>query len=130
MTEGAPVAAIRWITPQGHGQAPAPARPLSRRRRAAAAVAWSPVAAALASRRLSGLVVVTVTLAVAAVCVRDGGLDELIVNIPALAVIWGAVYGLIRLGRGWLGVRPSAPPPRRRGSSAVRWQGARAAGGR
>jgi hypothetical protein len=121
MTEGAPITAIRWVTPQGHGQSPAPARPLSRRRRGAAAAAWSPVAAVLASRRLSGLVVATVTLAVAAVCVRDGGLDELIVNIPALAVIWGAGYGLIRLGRGWLGVRDS---------SAIRWQGAKAAGGR
>jgi hypothetical protein len=130
MIEGAPLASVRWITPENPRWSLASTRHLSRPPRRAAAVAWLPVEVVLASRKLSSLIVAAVTLGVAAVCVRDGGPDKLIVNVPALAVIWSAAYGLIRLGRGWRGVRPSSQESRLRVSSTIRWQGAMAAGGR
>jgi hypothetical protein len=79
-------------------------------------LAWSPVDAVLAARDLSNMAVVAVTIAVAILCARDGGLTAVIVNLPALAVVWGAAYGLIRLGRWWRGARPPEhePPYRRR----------------
>jgi hypothetical protein len=89
---------------------------MGRRARRGAELAWLPVDTVLAARDLSNLVVVAATLAVAMLCVRDGGLTAVIVNIPALAVVWGAAYGLIRLGRRWRGVRPPRhePPDHRR----------------
>jgi hypothetical protein len=79
-------------------------------------LAWSFVDAVLAARELSNLVVVATTLAVAILCTRDGGLASMIMNLPALAVVWGAAYGLIRLGRWWRGVDPPdhEPPCRHR----------------
>jgi hypothetical protein len=121
---------IRWITPQRPRRPLASSGRLSRRLQGAASAVWSLVEVILASRKLSGLIVAAVTLGVAAVCVRDGGIDGLIVNLPALAVIWGAAFELIRLGRGWRGVRPASPASIRRVSPAVRWQGAKATEGR
>ena len=128
MTEGgssgnapgsAPRTPVLWITPH-HGRELPRADGLPRRRfRHAADLAWSPVDAVLVARDLSNLIVVAATLGVAALCVRDGGLDGLIVNLPGLAVIWGAIYGLIRLGRWWRGVHPPEhQPPRLEGSKA------------
>jgi hypothetical protein len=90
-------------------------RPSARRFRPGVELAWSPVDAVLAARDLSNLVVMAGTLAVAVLCARDGGLTSLIMNLPALAVVWGAAYGLIRLGRWWRGVAPpDHEPPRHR----------------
>jgi hypothetical protein len=84
-----------------------------RRFRRATDLAWSPVDAVLAARDLSNLVVVAATLGMAALCLREGGLDGLIVNVPGLAVIWSAIYGLIRLGRRWRDVHPPEHETRR-----------------
>ncbi|HEY2242180.1 MAG TPA: hypothetical protein VGI21_25475 [Streptosporangiaceae bacterium] len=107
---------VRWISARGPGPRPGPSRSMGRRARRGAELAWLPVDTVLAARDLSNLVVVAATLAVAMLCVRDGGLTAVIVNIPALAVVWGAAYGLIRLGRRWRGVRPPRhePPDHRR----------------
>jgi hypothetical protein len=86
---------------------------VSRCLRRAVDLAWSPADVVLATRNLSNLVVVAATLAVAALCVRDNGLDGLIINLPGLAVVWAAAYGLIRLGRWWRGVYPPEHTPRR-----------------
>jgi hypothetical protein len=51
------------------------------------------------------------TIAVAILFARNGGLIEVIINLPALAVVWGAAYGVIRLGRWWRGVRPPEHEP-------------------
>jgi hypothetical protein len=59
----------------------------------------------LGSRALSAVMVPTITLAVAGLCVRYAGLYGLILNLPALAVIWAAAYGMIRVGRNWRGTR-------------------------
>jgi len=89
---------------------------LRRRFRRGVELAWSPVDAVLAARDLSNLVVMAATLVVAILCACDGGATAVIMNLPALAVVWGAAYGLIRLGRWWRGVRPPEhePPCRQR----------------
>jgi hypothetical protein len=74
-------------------------------------LAWSPVDAVLAARTLSNLAVMAATLAVVILIAWSGGLTAVITNIPALAVVWGAVYGLIRLGRWWRGVGPAKHEP-------------------
>jgi hypothetical protein len=100
----APLEPVRWVGRQ------AVCLPRSRRHRAGSVArgltAWSSLEAVLASRTTCNLIVVTATSSVAAVCVAEGGIDGFITNLPALAVVWGALYGLIRLGRGWRGVRP------------------------
>jgi hypothetical protein len=88
----------------------------------AAELAWSPVDAVLGVRSLSNLIVVTVTLSVAVLTFAGGGFERLLINLPSLAVIWGASYGLIRLGRWWRGAYPPAHAPR-----PVRVRGARPA---
>jgi hypothetical protein len=105
---------VRWVTASHPGTRPVPAGPLPRPFRRGVELAWLPVDAVLAARELSNLVVVAATLAAAILCTRDGGLTSLIMNLPALAVVWGAAYGLIRLGRWWRDVGPpSHEPPRR-----------------
>jgi len=81
----------------------------------AADLAWALVETVLAARSLSNLIVVAVTLGVAALYARDAGLDGLIVNLPGVAIIWGAMYGLIRMGRWWRGVYPPEHQPRKGG---------------
>jgi hypothetical protein len=97
-------APVAWIRPR---ELPVTdGRPPCRRLRPAADLAWSPADAVLATRNLSNLVVLAATLGVAVLCVRYDGLGGLIANLPGLAVVWGAAYGLIRLGRWWRGVNP------------------------
>jgi hypothetical protein len=102
-----PGTSVRWVTASG---------PSRRRFQHRVELAWSPVDAVLAARDLSNLVVMAATIAVAILCACDGGLTAVIMNLPALAVVWGAAYGLIRLGRWWRGVRPPEhePPHRQR----------------
>lgn len=75
---------------------------------------WRPVDAVLASRELSNLVVVLATLAVTAVFIRQGGLYGLADNLGSAAVVWGAAFGLVHVGRQWRDVRPPERKPRRR----------------
>jgi hypothetical protein len=102
-----PGTSVRWVA----ASAPGP-----RRLRHRVELAWSPVDAVLAARDLSNLVVMAATVVVAILCAHDGGLPAVIMNLPALAVVWGAAYGLIRLGRWWRGVHPPEhePPYRQR----------------
>jgi hypothetical protein len=104
----APTASVRWVSPRGTHGTPALGRSPSRRTRRAANAAWALAETVLASRRLSNSIVVAATLIVAALCLRHG-VDGLIANVPTLAVIWSAIYGLVRLGRNWRGVRPTPP---------------------
>lgn len=102
-----PGTSVRWVTASDRSR---------RRFQHRAELAWSPVDTVLAARDLSNLVVIAATIAAAIVCARDGGLTAVIMNLPALAVVWGAAYGLIRLGRWCRGVRPPEhePPYRHR----------------
>jgi hypothetical protein len=106
---------VLWVMASHASPRSAPAGPRPRRFRRGVALAWSPVDAVLATRNLSNLVVVGATLTVAILCMCNGGLTSLIMNLPALAVVWGAAYGLIRLGRRWRDVGPPGyEPPRQR----------------
>lgn len=105
---------VHWAAASYPGMRSAPAGPLPQWFRRGVELAWSPVDAVLAARDVSNLIVVAATLAVAIPSAYDGGLSSLIMNIPALAVVWGAAYGLIHLGRWWRGVGPpNHEPPRR-----------------
>jgi hypothetical protein len=114
--DGLPRTSVRWIAASASSPRPTPDRLLCRPFRQGIELAWSPVDAVLAARGLSNLVVMGATLAVAILSAGDGGLTAVTMNLPALAVIWGAAYGLIRLGRWWRGVRPAEhePPSRQR----------------
>jgi hypothetical protein len=111
---GLPRTSVRWIAASAPSPRPTPGRLLCRPFRHGVELAWSPVDAVLAARDLSNLVVMGATLAVA--ILSACGLAAVIMNVPALAVVWGAAYGLIRLGRWWRGVRPAEhePPCRQR----------------
>jgi hypothetical protein len=119
----APLESVRWVGRQ------AACLPRSRRHRAGSVgrrlTVWSSADAILASRTTCALIVVTATSGAAAVCVTEGGLGGFITNLPALAVVWGAVYGLIRLGRGWRGVRPRHHLPARTAGPVTSWRTAR-----
>jgi hypothetical protein len=109
-----PATSVLWVAASDPSPRPTPSGLLGRRFRHGIELAWSPVDAVLAARDLSNLVVIAATFAVVVLCARDGGLTAVIVNLPALAVVWGAAYGLIRLGRWWRGVRPPGHEPPRR----------------
>jgi len=103
----------RWLSPQAPSQPPR--RPASAAGRSldGSLAFWSiapPMAGAvvdtvIGNPALSAVTVLTITLAVAGLCVRYAGLYGLILNLPALAVIWAAAYGVIRAGRNWRGTR-------------------------
>jgi hypothetical protein len=117
----APTAATRWVSPREIRPLPPSGRPPSRRSRRGADAVWPLAEIVLASRQLSSLIVVAVTLVVATLYVRAGGIDELIANLSGLAVAWGAAYGLVGLGRRWRGVRPPVHVPGRPSLRAIRW---------
>ena len=79
----------------------------------AADLAWRPVDAVLASRTLSNLMVLTVTLATAAIFARQGGVYGVADNLVGVGVVWGAAFGLIHYGREWRDVKPAERKPRR-----------------
>ncbi len=79
----------------------------------AADLAWRPVDTVLASRTVSNLVVLLVTLATAAIFTRQGGLYGLADNLVSVGVVWGAAFGLIHYGRQWRDVKPPERKPRR-----------------
>lgn len=116
----APLEVVRWTASQ------TPCSPCSQRHSAGRLAVGQSADTVLASRTASNLIVATGTASVAAVCVADGGLVSLITNLPALGVVWGALYGLIRIGRGWRGVQPSRHfAPRGQAEQVTRWQIAR-----
>jgi hypothetical protein len=122
---GVAAAPVRWTSARGGHQSSRPGWFPGRRSRRVADAAWPLADAVLASRKLSNLVVLLATLAVAALYARDGGVNGLIVNLPGLAVIWSAAYGLLRLGYGWRGIRPRSSVTPGPALPAVRWQRAR-----
>ena len=71
-----------------------------------------PVETVLASRTVSNLVVLLVTLATAAISTRQGGLYGLADNLVGVGVVWGAAFGLIHYGRQWRDVKPPERKPR------------------
>jgi hypothetical protein len=119
---GAPTASVRWVSPRTTHRIPDPGRWLSRRSRCATDTAWALVESVLASRGLSNFIAVATTFAGAALFLRRYGFDGLIVNLPSLAVIWSAAYGLVGLGRRRRGVRPQLHAPRRPVLPAISWQ--------
>lgn len=74
---------------------------------------WRPTDTVLASRELSNLFVLLASLGVAVVFIRQGGLNGLADNLASVAVVWGAAFGLIHLGRRWRDVKPPERKPRR-----------------
>ncbi len=78
----------------------------------AAELAWIPADAVLRSRPLSNLVVLVPTAAAAAVLLRHNGVDGLLGSAESITAIGGLLYGLIRAGRWWRGVKPQEPKAR------------------
>ena len=72
----------------------------------AADFAWRPVDAVLTSRGLSNLFVLLATLSISALFIRQGGLNGLADNLGSVAVVWGAAFGLVHVGRQWRDVKP------------------------
>ena len=79
--------------------------------RDAADLAWQPVDGMLASRKLSNLLVLIVTLATAMIFIRQGRVYALADNLGSVAVVWGAAFGLIHYGRKWRDVKPPERKP-------------------
>lgn len=71
-----------------------------------------PVDSVLVSRTLSNLFVLLATLAVVTIYIRHGGIYELADNLEGVAVVWGAAFGLIHVGRQWRDVKPPKRKPR------------------
>jgi len=116
---------VRWIASHGPCSRPVPRNAIGRCARHAVNASWLLVDVVLASRWLSSLIIAMVTLSAAAVCERADGLNGLVGNFPALAMICGAAAGLIRLGRERRGLKPLAHT-----RPVVRWQRAMPAEGR
>jgi hypothetical protein len=79
----------------------------------AADLVWRPVDAVLASRKVSNLVVLLVTIATAVISIHGNGLYGLVSNLANTAVAWGATFGLIHYGRERRDVKPPERKPRR-----------------
>jgi hypothetical protein len=75
-------------------------------------LAWVPADAVLKSRMLSNLVVWFPTAAAAVILFHHGGMDEVLADAGSILAIGGALYGLIRIGRWWRGVKPQDPKVR------------------
>jgi hypothetical protein len=80
----------------------------------AADSAWRSVDAALASRGVSNLFVLLATLSVSVLFIRQGGVNGLADNLGSVAVVWGACFGLVHVGRQWRGVKPPEHKPRKK----------------
>jgi hypothetical protein len=79
----------------------------------AADAAWAPVDAILKSRKLSNVLVFGPTGTAAVFVLRHGGTLGVITSAESIAVIGGGLYGLVRVGRWWRGVKPAEPTVRR-----------------
>ncbi len=78
----------------------------------AADLAWVPADAILKSRMLSNLVVWVPTVGAVMILFHHGGLDEVLADAESILAFGGALYGLIRIGRWWRGVKPQDPKVR------------------
>ena len=78
----------------------------------AADLAWRPADAVLGSRTLSCLFVWVPVIATAVVIVSHDGLHGLAAG-PQLAALVAFLYGVIRTGRWWRGVKPPEPKAKR-----------------
>jgi hypothetical protein len=74
---------------------------------------WIPVDAVLKSRKLSNLVVFGPTTAAAIFIFRQAGFAEVLRSAESISAIGGTLYGLVRTGRWWRGVKPPEPRARR-----------------
>ncbi len=72
---------------------------------------WIPADAVLRSRPLSNLVVLVPAAATASVLLRHNGVAGLLGSAESIIAIGGLLYGLIRVGRWWRGVKPPEPKP-------------------
>jgi hypothetical protein len=81
----------------------------------AADFAWRPVDAVLTSQGLSNLFVLLATLSISVLFIRQGSLNGLADNLGSVAVVWGAAFGLIHVGRQWRDVKPPERKPRESG---------------
>lgn len=79
----------------------------------AADLAWKPLDAVLASRGLSTMAVYIPSLVTAVLLAKQGGLYGLLDHITSVPAVGGAMYGLIRTGRWWRGVKPPKHHPQR-----------------
>jgi hypothetical protein len=79
----------------------------------AAALAWRPADAVLGSRTLSNLFVWGPVTVVLMVIVRHDGRFGLVADIQDPAALGAFLYGVIRTGRWWRGVKPPEPKARR-----------------
>jgi hypothetical protein len=108
---------VRWMVSQSACQ------PCAQRNSARKLAVWPAADAVLASRAASNLVAAAGTTCVATVFIAVGGVISFITNLPALAVVWGTLYGLIRLGRGWRGVQPPRHfASHRQAEEVTRWR--------
>ena len=79
----------------------------------AADVAWRPADAVLGSRTLSNLFVWGPVIVVLVAIVRHDGRFGLVADIQDPAALGAFLYGVIRTGRWWRGVKPPEPKARR-----------------
>jgi hypothetical protein len=79
----------------------------------AADLAWRPADAVLGSRTLSNLFVWGPVIVVLVAIVRHDGRFGLVADIQDPAALGAFLYGVIRTGRWWRGVKPPEPKARR-----------------
>jgi hypothetical protein len=76
-------------------------------------LAWRPADAVLCSRTLSNLFVAAPVIAMLFAIVHHDGGFGLVADIQDSAALGGFLYGVIRTGRWWRGVKPPEPKARR-----------------
>jgi hypothetical protein len=76
-------------------------------------LAWRPADAVLCSRTLSNLFVGGPVIVTLFAIVRHDGRFGLVADIQDSAALGGFLYGVIRTGRWWRGVKPPEPKARR-----------------
>jgi hypothetical protein len=79
----------------------------------AADLAWRPVDAVLGSRTLSNLFVGGPVIVVLFAIVHHDGRFGLVADIQDAGELGAILYGVIRTGRWWRGIKPPPPKPRR-----------------
>ena len=76
-------------------------------------MAWRPIDAVLASRTLSNLFVDGPVIVVLFAIVHHDGRFGLVTDIQDAGELGALLYGVIRTGRWWRGVKPPEPEARR-----------------
>jgi hypothetical protein len=75
-------------------------------------LAWRPADWILGSRLLSNLIVLLPTVVVGVIILRDAGTIGIMESMESITATGGVLYGLIRCGRWWRGLKPADPKPR------------------